>query len=104
MHCSATYHQKDVLDALLGDKADYIVGEFHQSNLQKGFGEIIGCRGLQSLKKTSCAVRPRAANNASINSRTAPLPPAALAIKFARANTTDAAFAGAADNPAMAIA
>src|SRR3984885_3122812 len=69
-----------------------------------GFGKIIARRKFHSLVKTSWAVRPRAASSASINSRTAPLPPGALAIKFARANTTEAAVAGAADRPAIAIA
>src|ERR1700683_1366561 len=104
VHCASTGHQEDVLHPLLRHKADYVVGKFHRSNLKWDSGKIMERRKLHSLVKTSCPVSPPAASSASINSRTAPLPPGALAIKFARANTTEAAVAGAADRPAIAIA
>src|SRR5215467_8272105 len=93
-----------MLDALFGDEPHYVIGELHCLCLRWDSGRSSNARKIQSLVKTSCAVRPRAASSASINSRTAPLPPGALVIKSARANTTDAAFAGAADRPAIAIA
>ena len=101
MHCPTAGHQEDVLHPLLREKADYIVGKFHRSNLKWDSGKIMEPESFRSLVKTSCAVRPRAASSASTNSRTAPLPPVALAMKFARSNTTDAALAGAAEKPAI---
>src|ERR1700688_593109 len=104
VHGAAAGNQKDMLHPLIGDKTDYVVGKLHGSNRKRDLGKVMECRSLHSLVNTSCVVRPRAASSASINSRTAPLPPGALEIKFARAKTSDAAFAGAADNPAIAIA
>src|SRR5438270_3443388 len=101
VHGAAASHQKDVFDALFSDKPDYVVRELHWSEWdcewsRNGTG--------YSLVKTSWDLSPRAANMASINSRTAPWPPRAVVTKLASCNTAATALAGAADSPTIAIA
>jgi hypothetical protein len=33
MHCASAGDKKDMLDALIGDKLEYVIGEFHYQYL-----------------------------------------------------------------------